>query len=60
MRFFFPLLKAVFGMGGNPAVRQQGFQGGGIRCAFKEHLREVEARQCGVRQSLECLFGPKP
>jgi len=28
-RFFFPLLKAVFVMGGNPAIRQQGIQGGG-------------------------------
>jgi hypothetical protein len=24
--FFFPLLKPVLGMGGHPAVRQQGFQ----------------------------------
>ena len=28
--FFFPLLKPVLGMGGNPAIRQQGFQGGSI------------------------------
>lgn len=28
--FFLPLLKPVFGVGGNPAIRQQGFQGGGV------------------------------
>ena len=28
--FFFPLLKPVLGMGGQPAIRQQSFQGGGV------------------------------
>jgi hypothetical protein len=29
-RFFLPLLKPVLGMGGHPAIRQQGFQSRGI------------------------------
>jgi len=28
--FFFPLLQPVLGMGRNPAIRQQGFQGGRV------------------------------
>jgi hypothetical protein len=28
--FFFPLFKPMLGMGGNPAIRQQGFQRGSV------------------------------
>ena len=43
-RFFFPLLEPVFGMGSNPAIRQQGLQGDSNLTrshAAREHASEI-------------------
>jgi len=42
---FFPLLQPMLRVGGDPAVRQQGFQGGGVAGAMPHaDLRRVASR----------------